>query len=163
MPSSSRISWATQCLCTALLLGQTTLVAGVHHMSTKAPRKLERRKLDITPLLVTNNCPNDIWPGISTQSGNGPDTTGFKLSPGETKNQTVSEDWQGRVWGRTNCSFNDDGSGPAQGSGRACYSGDCNGILNCQVGVSLHQYYRELCKTDSSMGRRTCLACRVHT
>ncbi|KAF1348355.1 thaumatin family protein [Lizonia empirigonia] len=113
-------------------------------MAIKAPRKQLRRKLDITPLLVTNNCPDDIWPGISTQSGNGPGTTGFKLSPGETKNQTVSEDWQGRVWGRTNCTFNDDGSGPANGSGKACYSGDCNGILNCQVGgdvpVSLAEF-----------------------
>lgn len=108
-------------------------------MSQKAPRKLNRRKLDITPLLVTNNCPNNIWPGISTQSGNGPGTTGFRLSPGETKNQTVSEDWQGRVWGRTNCTFNSDGTGPASGSGKACYSGDCNGILNCQVGVSLEK------------------------
>lgn len=105
-------------------------------MAVKAPRKLNRRKLDITPLLVTNNCPDDIWPGISTQTGNGPGETGFKLSPGETKNQTVSEDWQGRVWGRTNCSFNDDGSGPASGHGKACYSGDCNGALNCKVGVS---------------------------
>lgn len=106
-------------------------------MAVKAPRKLDKRKLDITPLLVTNSCPDDIWPGISTQSGNGPELTGFKLSPGETKNQTVSEDWQGRVWGRTNCSFNDDGSGPASGHGKACYSGDCNGVLNCQVGVSI--------------------------
>ncbi|KAG9202364.1 hypothetical protein G6514_004338 [Epicoccum nigrum] len=113
-------------------------------MAVKAPRKLNRRKLDITPLLVTNNCPDDIWPGISTQTGNGPGQTGFKLSPGETKNQTVSEDWQGRVWGRTNCSFNDDGSGPANGGGRACYSGDCNGSLNCKVGgdvpVSLAEF-----------------------
>ncbi|KAL1643361.1 hypothetical protein SLS61_009283 [Didymella pomorum] len=111
-------------------------------MSQKAPRKLNRRKLDITPLLVTNNCPDDIWPGISTQSGNGPDTTGFKLSPGDTKNQTVSEDWQGRVWARTNCTFNSDGTGPASGSGKACYSGDCNGMLNCQgdVPVSLAEF-----------------------
>lgn len=132
-PTSGRTS---QYLCTALLLmSQAALGVGVHHMAVKAPRKLERRKLDITPLLVTNNCPDDIWPGISTQSGNGPGTTGFKLSPGETKNQTVSEDWQGRVWGRANCSFNDDGTGPASGGGKACYSGDCNGVLNCQVGV----------------------------
>lgn len=137
MRSSFRDGWAPQYqVIAALLLTQISLVAGVHHMDIKAPRKQLRRKLDITPLLVTNNCPDDIWPGISTQSGNGPGTTGFKLSPGETKNQTVSEDWQGRVWGRTNCTFNDDGSGPASGSGKACYSGDCNGILNCQVGVS---------------------------
>lgn len=137
MRSLFRTGWAIQHLCIALLLlSQTSLVIGIHHMAIKAPRKVDRRKLDITPLLVTNNCPDDIWPGISTQSGNGPAETGFQLSPGETKNQTVSEDWQGRVWGRTNCSFNSDGSGPAEGRGKACYSGDCNGILNCRVGVS---------------------------
>ena len=131
----SRFSIAQLCAVLFLLSG-LPLTGGVHHMSSKAPRKLNRRKEDITPLLVTNHCPGDIWPGVSTQSGSGPKENGFKLEPGETKNQTVSEDWQGRVWGRTNCSFNDDGSGPADGGGKACYSGDCNGILNCQVGVS---------------------------
>jgi hypothetical protein len=124
-------------LCTAmLLLAGLPIADALHHMAVKSPRKQLRRKLDITPLLVTNHCPGDIWPGISTQSGKGPKENGFKLQPGETKNQTVSEDWQGRVWGRTNCTFNDDGTGPASGSGKACYSGDCNGMLNCQVGVS---------------------------
>jgi hypothetical protein len=123
-------------LCTALFLLATLPIAdAVHHMAMKAPRKQLRRKLDITPLLVTNKCPGDIYPGISTQSGKGPTENGFKLQPGETKNQTVSEDWQGRVWGRTNCTFNSDGSGPASGSGKACISGDCNGKLDCQVGV----------------------------
>jgi beta-mannosidase len=124
-------------LCTALfLLSGLPLADGAHHMATKAPRKLQRRKLDITPLLVTNNCPDDIWPGISTQSGTGPGVNGFKLEPGKTRNQTVSEDWQGRVWGRTNCSFNDGGTGSSQGSGKACLSGDCNSQLDCKVGVS---------------------------
>ena len=136
MRFSSRASSAGQYLCAALLLlGETALVTGVHHMAVKAPRKLNRRKLDITPLLVTNNCPEDIWPGVSTQSGNGPALGGFKLSPGESKNQTVSEDWQGRVWGRTNCSFSEDGTKAASGNGKACYSGDCNSALNCVVGV----------------------------
>lgn len=118
------------------LLSEVPVVHGAHHMAMKAPIKQMRRKLDITPLLVTNRCPEDIYPGISTQSGNGPSESGFKLAPGETKNQTVSEDWQGRVWGRTNCSFNSEGTGPKEGRGKACKSGDCNGILNCQVGVS---------------------------
>lgn len=133
--TSSHLSIAQICAALLLLSG-LPLVGGAHHMATKAPRKQLRRKLDITPLLVTNRCPGDIWPGISTQSGNGPSENGFKLGPGETKNQTVSEDWQGRVWGRTNCSFNDQGTASASGSGRACLSGDCNSQLDCQVGVS---------------------------
>jgi len=120
------------------------IAESLHHTAVKAPRKQLRRKLDITPLLVTNRCSEDIYPGISTQSGKGPKENGFKLTPGETKNQTVSEDWQGRVWGRTNCTFNSDGSGPAEGRGKACRSGDCNGKLDCQVGgdvpVSLAEF-----------------------
>lgn len=123
-------------LCSALfLLGGLPLAQGLHHMAIKAPIKVGRRKMDITPLLVTNRCPESIWPGISTQSGSGPGENGFELKPGETKNQTVSEDWQGRIWGRTNCSFNDDGSAAASGRGKACATGDCNGALDCKTGV----------------------------
>lgn len=123
--------------CTALIaLSSLPFVGGVHHMQIKAPRRLQTRKEPITPLLITNSCPETIWPGISTQSGEGPEKNGFELQPGKTSNQTVSEDWQGRVWGRTNCSFNDEGTGPKSGNGgRACRSGDCNGIMNCVVGV----------------------------
>jgi beta-mannosidase len=124
-------------ICTVTIaLSGLPLVDALHHMSNKAPRRVERRKEPVTPLLVTNYCPETIWPGISTQSGDGPKDNGFELKTGKTRNQTVSEDWQGRVWGRTNCSFNAEGTGPKSGSGRACRSGDCNGILNCQVGVS---------------------------
>ncbi|KAF2797172.1 Osmotin, thaumatin-like protein [Melanomma pulvis-pyrius CBS 109.77] len=131
--------------CTALVaLSGLPLVGGVHHMSIKAPRRLQLRKEPVTPLLVTNSCPETIWPGISTQSGDGPKENGFELLPGKTYNQTVSEDWQGRVWGRTNCSFNDDGTGPKNGQGKACRSGDCNGIIDCIVGgdvpVSLAEF-----------------------
>jgi hypothetical protein len=119
-----------------IILSRIPPTEALHHMAVKAPRSLQPRKEPVTPLLVTNYCPETVWPGISTQSGDGPRENGFELTEGSTYNQTVSEDWQGRVWGRTNCSFNDDGTAPRDGSGRACRSGDCNGILNCQVGVS---------------------------
>jgi len=116
-----------------------------NHTAHIAPRKqLHRRKEPLTPLIVINQCQEILYPGISTQSGDGPPETGFKLEPGETKNQTVSEDWQGRVWGRTNCTFNDAGTAAASGSGKACGSGDCNSIVNCIVGgdtpVSLAEF-----------------------
>jgi hypothetical protein len=149
----SHVSVARLCT-TILLLAGLPVTDALHHMAVKAPRKQLRRKLDITPLLVTNHCPGDIWPGISTQSGKGPGENGFKLQPGETKNQTVSEDWQGRVWGRTNCTFNSDGSGPASGIGKACYSGDCNGMLNCQVGVSSIMY-ASVASTAAKFSRAT--------
>ncbi|TID17778.1 Osmotin thaumatin-like protein [Venturia nashicola] len=110
---------------------------------------LQRRQgqdpINDTPLTIVNQCPEDIWPAIGTQHGNGPSTNGFKLASGEQNNLTVSSNWQGRVWGRTNCSFNDAGTGPAAGGvGRSCGSGDCNGALDCKVGgdvpVSLAEF-----------------------
>lgn len=92
-------------------------------------------------LIVANSCGETIWPGIVTQSGTGPGTGGFELTPGTSRMMFVSGDWEGRVWGRTNCSFNSDGSGPStssgvNGYGAACLTGDCFGRLDCQFAVS---------------------------
>ncbi|KAK4153095.1 Hsp70-like protein [Chaetomidium leptoderma] len=88
-------------------------------------------------LIVTNGCGESIWPGIVSQNGIGPEAGGFELTPHSSRVQFVSPDWEGRVWGRTNCSFNSDGSGPStpdgvNGYGAACLTGDCSGKLNCQ-------------------------------
>lgn len=92
------------------------------------------------PIVITNSCPDTIWPGIGTQHGIGPGVGGFELAPGETRPLFVSSDWQGRVWGRTNCSFNDEGTGPSNlngvnGNGAACMTGDCFGRLDCEFTV----------------------------
>lgn len=88
------------------------------------------------PLRVTNHCPETIWPAILTQSGIGPNSSGFELDPGSTSAQTVSGDWRGRVWGRTNCSFPSAGGAPASGQGGvACSTGDCGMFLECQGSV----------------------------
>lgn len=58
------------------------------------------------------------------------DHSRFELSPGSNKTQSVSSDWQGRVWGRTNCSFDAQGQ---SGGGRACQTGDCGGVVQCQA------------------------------
>ncbi|KAK3996482.1 thaumatin family-domain-containing protein [Cladorrhinum sp. PSN332] len=89
------------------------------------------------PLVVTNNCGETIWPGIGTQNGIGPGTGGFELGPRESRRMFVSPDWQGRVWGRTNCSFNADGTAPSNlngvnGNGAACLTGDCFARLDCE-------------------------------
>ena len=86
------------------------------------------------PLLVTNSCPDTIWPGIGTQHGIGPGTGGFELAAGTSAQLYVGRDWQGRVWGRTNCTFNGNENG-VNGGGAACMTGDCYGVLNCQVSV----------------------------
>jgi hypothetical protein len=100
------------------------------------------RKRDTNaPLVISNNCAENIWPGIGTQAGTGPGQGGFLLEPGTSQHLSVSADWQGRVWGRTNCSFNVGGTGASpiggnNGGGAACDTGDCNGVLNCVVTVS---------------------------
>jgi hypothetical protein len=93
------------------------------------------------PLIISNLCESTIWPGIGTQAGTGAGTGGFALDPGTSRNLTVSVDWQGRIWGRTNCSFNVGGSGPSQlngvnGNGASCATGDCGGVLDCVNTVS---------------------------
>lgn len=80
------------------------------------------------PLVVTNTCEGKIWPGIATQSGKGPGTGGFELKAGESKNLWVSPDWQGRIWGRTNCTVDGDSC--------ACKTGDCFSKLDCEFSVS---------------------------
>lgn len=84
---------------------------------------------DTIPLVVTNRCDSTIWPGLATQAGLGPGTGGFELKPGESKNLTVGSNWQGRVWGRTNCTVN--------GESCACQTGDCFAKLDCEFSVCL--------------------------
>ena len=96
------------------------------------------------PLVISNGCSEVIWPGIGTQNGIGPGTGGFALSPATSMQMYVSPDWQGRIWGRTNCSFNADGTGPSNlngvnGNGAACLTGDCFGRLDCKFTVCLRQ------------------------
>ena len=101
------------------------------------PTKREETK----PIIVTNRCSQTIWPGVGTQKGTGGGTGGFELASGKTRELQVSADWQGRIWGRTNCSFNVDGSGASNlngkdGSGAACKTGDCAGVLSCVLTVT---------------------------
>ena len=77
-------------------------------------------------LIITNQCSDTIWPGIQTDNGTGPTTNGFALPAGSSQNLTVGADWNGRVWSRTNCTFNSTGSG-------GCFTGDCGGQLNCTI------------------------------
>jgi hypothetical protein len=121
------------------LLAISLLFAGevdaLHHLQEPAIHYVAARDSN-RPLTVTNECPEVIYPGILTVSGMGPAQSGFRLNPGQSVPQTVSADWRGRVWGRTNCTFNSDGS-PASGSGGvACETGDCGQFVQCQGAVS---------------------------
>lgn len=106
-----------------------------HHMKQPAVHTVNARDSNLL-LRVTNQCSEDIYPAILTQSGVGPDTSGFPLTSGRSRDLTVSADWQGRVWGRTNCTFGQDGK-PMSGQGAAvCSTGDCGQFLECQGAVS---------------------------
>jgi hypothetical protein len=95
------------------------------------------------PLVISNQCDSTIWPGIGTQAGTGAGTGGFELASGSSMSLMVSTDWQGRVWGRTNCSFNAAGTGASNlngnnGGGAACTTGDCGGVLSCVITVKFY-------------------------
>lgn len=108
------------------------LVSAIHHLDLP-PVHLANRQNSEKPLVVSNNCFETIYPAILTQSGTGPFKSGFRLEPGQSNSQSVSADWRGRVWGRTNCSFNDDGTMPTSRQGRqVCSSGDCGNFIECQ-------------------------------
>lgn len=139
-----------QSLLYSLLLYQYLLTPthAIHHMKLppNTTNNTTTNKRDSPPPLVqfriTNSCPDDIYPAIFTQAGTGPGFGGFHASPGNTTNFTVSADWQGRIWGRTNCSFNAEGTGPANTNstgtgGRACLTGDCEGVVDCKGSVRL--------------------------
>ena len=130
---------ATAIIAATILLSSHSAHA-IHHMK-RAPIAYVARADDDRPLSISNQCPEVMYPGIGTQSGTGPRTNGFKLAPGEARNLSVSADWQGRVWGRTNCSFNDEGTGPSHaggvnGGGASCVTGDCGGVVECKITVS---------------------------
>lgn len=97
--------------------------------STPQPALSRRQNADsnlTVQLIITNQCSDTIWPGIQTDDGHGPSTNGFDLFPGTSQNLSISTDWTGRVWARTNCTFNATGSG-------SCLTGDCGGVLNCTI------------------------------
>lgn len=120
----------------------------LHHMMRRASNDLSVRA-ETRPLSITNSCQETIYPGIVTQTGIAPPVGGFQLSPGESRNFTVSGDWQGRVWGRTNCSFNSAGTGPSSGGfGKACSTGDCGGNVDCKATVS---YGSRLCTVSGAL------------
>jgi hypothetical protein len=152
LPSTSRI------LATLLILGCLHTANAFHtnrmfsnDHTLRPPRwGPPIKRADMAPLKITNKCPNTIWPGIGTQAGTGPGMGGFELASGDSRDLMVSKDWQGRVWGRTNCSFSPTGDGPANvaaNMGHACDSGDCLGVLNCVATASTNPSFSWPCLT----------------
>ncbi|KAM0357699.1 hypothetical protein HYE67_000634 [Fusarium culmorum] len=99
------------------------------------------------PLTITNKCDSTIWPGIATQAGKGPGTGGFELTQGKSKDLWVSSDWQGRVWGRTNCTVKDDSC--------SCKTGDCSGMLDCESSGATPATLAEFTLAGGMNGKQT--------
>lgn len=91
-------------------------------------KRVVSKRENAIPLIVTNNCGDTLWPGVATQGGDGPESSGFELGPGEMRNMTVGPTWAGRVWGRTNCTVSNETA--------TCQTGDCFGKLECDYSVS---------------------------
>ncbi|KAF1819744.1 Osmotin, thaumatin-like protein [Dissoconium aciculare CBS 342.82] len=108
----------------AMLSTQRSLAE--HHMSRPVVSR-QNSGSDVS-LTISNWCAETIWPGIVTQGGHGPTATGFELSPRANRTLQVGGDWQGRVWGRTNCTFN---SGQNKAS---CTTGECGQLVCHQAG-----------------------------
>jgi len=125
-PSFRRDLWFAPAVLQAhlLLFFAPLFVDAVHHMKRIPPHThLSSRQTTDTPLIITNSCDEALYPAILTQHGIGPGTGGFRLNANSTRTLSVSADWQGRVWGRSNCTFN--------GNIGQCGSGDCGRVLSC--------------------------------
>ncbi|KAK9098361.1 hypothetical protein Syun_025406 [Stephania yunnanensis] len=71
---------------------------------------------------IINDCKETVWPGIipGESFGGG----GFALKPGQSIVLNAPVGWSGRIWGRTGCSFDENGSG-------SCQTGSCGNTLKC--------------------------------
>lgn len=72
---------------------------------------------------LVNNCKEPIWPAIITRGYNN-HGAGFTLKEGQTALYNAPAGWSGRIWARTGCNFDKNGTG-------TCQTGSCGTSLNC--------------------------------
>ncbi|PUU79140.1 thaumatin, partial [Tuber borchii] len=73
---------------------------------------------------ITNNCPEGLYPAIIGSGGIPLSQTGFYLASNDARTVSIPSSWVGRVWARTNCTFDGNGRG-------YCSTGDCDKKLMC--------------------------------
>lgn len=71
---------------------------------------------------IINDCKETIWPAVTP--GDQFEGGGFVLKPGQSMVFTAPVGWSGRIWGRTGCSFNQEGNG-------TCQTASCGSTLKC--------------------------------
>lgn len=174
LDSRSPVQWQLRSIVVSLIALPIVLLYAIpansqHHMEREPHRDISQRG-ETRPLKVTNLCAETIYPGVGTQAGKSPESSGFKLESGKSRDLTVGADWQGRVWGRTNCSFNYDGTGPSNnggynGGGSACTTGDCGGTIACLGAVCILYLQQDLPfgkSLNQIPGQPTCDPRRIH-
>jgi hypothetical protein len=76
-------------------------------------------------VIFENACAETIWVGaLNAANYPLPENGGFKLDPGEVHTVTLPDQWGGRFWGRSGCTFDSTGKGK-------CDTGDCGGKAQC--------------------------------
>ncbi|CAK7357025.1 unnamed protein product [Dovyalis caffra] len=93
-----------------------------HHI--EEARQWQNASSNVKTFTLVNNCKETIWPGIITRGSDSNDQ-GFTLKPGQNAfyNATTAG-WSGRIWARTDCNFDKNGTGK-------CQTGSCGTSLKC--------------------------------
>ncbi|GAA5850215.1 hypothetical protein JCM8547_001045 [Rhodosporidiobolus lusitaniae] len=78
-------------------------------------------------LTINNECSYELWPAVlnTFEDGGYTGSRGWHAAPSSSKTVTLPEKWNGRVWARRGCDFDDSGAG-------SCLAGDCGGGLQCE-------------------------------
>jgi hypothetical protein len=75
-------------------------------------------------ITFVNKASQTVWPAAQASDQHPLAVTGWVLPPGATLSFLIPDHYNGRIWGRTGCSFD------AAGHGH-CVTGDCNGKFQC--------------------------------
>ncbi|KAM3240162.1 hypothetical protein ACQJBY_053698 [Aegilops geniculata] len=71
---------------------------------------------------IINKCEATVWPAVTPGGSFG--GGGFELKTGQSAVFTAPPAWSGRIWGRTDCAFDQAGTGK-------CGTGACGAALKC--------------------------------
>ncbi|XP_022973507.1 protein P21-like [Cucurbita maxima] len=104
-------------------MDQTLLPLGSQNNMGRFTRSCGTSRSRGSTITMLNNCPSTIWAAIlvTTRSFG----SGRRLESGEAWTLNMLDSSVGRVWGRTNCNFDNLERG-------RCQTGYCSGVLNCQ-------------------------------
>ncbi len=93
---------------------------------------------------IQNRCDKTLWIGLIAEATADLTGDGFPLDQGTTVLYEIPGEWKsGRIWGRTECTFDSSGKG-------SCLTGDCGGQAKCFVSGSAPATLAEFTLSNSS-------------